>query len=106
MSYVNNDNVWGYSIVAIMINIRCGMMTSFHSVSFSGTNFYPNANSRLGGEALPKFSRNATFGLLIQWRWSRALEMASWAKKRILNFWVYPKKDLENLFTLVVTPRD
>ena len=67
---------------------------------------YPNANSRLGGESLPKFSRNATFGLRIQWRWSHALEMASLAKKRILNFWVNPKKDLENLFTLVVTPRD
>ena len=34
------------------------------------------------------------------------MEMASLAKKRILNFWVNPKKDLENLFTLVVTPRD
>ena len=31
--------------------------------------------------------------------------MAGLAKKRI-NFWVNPKKDLENLFTPVVTPRD
>jgi hypothetical protein len=67
---------------------------------------YPNANSRLGGESLPKFSRNATFGLRIQWWWSGALEMASLAKKRILNFWVSPTKDLENLLIPAVIPRD
>ena len=42
----------------------------------------------------PNFPGIATFGLRIQWRWSRVLEMAGLAKKRILNFWVDPKKDL------------
>ena len=52
----------------------------------------------------PNFPGIATFGLQIQWRWSRVLEMSNSGKKRILNFWVNLKK--ENLFTLVVIPRD